>query len=296
MSDDIKEIQDHLQVDPEQIALEPIIEPESSPLNQPVAENEIGLNSGSSASANTTGDQPPQPGLPGNDNNEPPPDLNAYDAPEQELGSNDGGGGEGSGGGHEPGSGSTDFEVPDVVAEQSADTMIHMANTVLEIGSGFFITLRKRKEFFEFEEIIEVIDEHNAKKIERFKLSEEEKATLRPVLIQVIKESGKTMSPTNQLIALGVAIMAKRARYIMEDFQENRILEERIIEIIQGKHQEEEPETVTEPEPQEEEVTEYEGPEIPFSKRHEHARPNNQPNEAMPEEVLELEEVVEETS
>ena len=64
-------------------------------------------------------------------------------------------------------------------------------------------------------------------------LDEEDKALIRPLLIEVLKKRAKRLTPEHQLIAVLASIMIKKAQAIMEIREQNEILTERILEAIQ---------------------------------------------------------------
>ncbi len=117
-------------------------------------------------------------------------------------------------------------------AQLMADTMLGVTNNVLEVGGGYFITIRKHKEFYDFDEVIQIIDEQNVKNIKRLKLDEEDKALLRPLLVQVLRKQTKAISVESQLIAVALSIVMKKARVVMEIRAENEVMVDRIREVI----------------------------------------------------------------
>jgi hypothetical protein len=105
-------------------------------------------------------------------------------------------------------------------------------NTVLEVGGGFFVTIRKHKDFYDFEEVIQVIEEQNVKNIKRLKLDEEDKALLRPLLIHILRKKAAALTPEKQLLMVALSILIKKAKAVMEIRTENEMLVERIRDII----------------------------------------------------------------
>ena len=160
-----------------------------------------------------------------------------------------------------------EFELPTGHAKQAADTILGMSDNVLGIGGGYFVKIRKHKEFFDFEEIIQVIDKQNTNNVKRIKLDEEDKILLRPLLIAILKKKAKVLTPEQQLLGAIISILMKKAQAVMEIKAENEILFERILDIVreekgyseqdedydENDHQEEEqePEKPEEKEPEE---------------------------------------------
>jgi len=125
-----------------------------------------------------------------------------------------------------------EFELPTGHAKQAADTILGMTDNVLGIGGGYFVKIRKHKEFYDFEEIIQVIDKQNTKNVKRIKLDEEDKILLRPLLIAILKKKAKVLTPEQQLLGAIISILMKKAQVVMEIKAENEILTERILDIV----------------------------------------------------------------
>ena len=107
-----------------------------------------------------------------------------------------------------------------------------VTDNVLEVGGGFFIKIKKHKEFYDFEEVIQVIDGQNERNVKRMKLDKEDKALLRPLLAAMLKKKTKQLTPEQQLIGAVLSILMKKARVVMEIRAENEILVDRILDII----------------------------------------------------------------
>lgn len=124
------------------------------------------------------------------------------------------------------------FELPTAHAKQAADTFLGMADNFLEIGGGFFVKVKKHNDFYDFEEIVQVIDEHNAKNVKRLRLEKEDKALLKPLLVEVLKKKAAKLTPEQQLMGALISILVKKAQIVMEVRAENEILVDRILNII----------------------------------------------------------------
>ena len=181
-----------------------------------------------------------------------------------------------------------EFELPTGHAKQAADTILGMTDNVLEVGGGYFVKIRKHKEFYDFEEIIQVIDQQNTKNVKRIKLDEEDKILLRPLLIAILKKKAKKLTPEQQLLGAIISILMKKAQVVMEIKAENEILTERILDIVreekgyseQDEDYDEDEQQEEEQESQEEEVEEPEVEEVVVK------HPTQQSFE--PEQVLEV--------
>jgi len=145
-----------------------------------------------------------------------------------------------------------EFEIPEGHARQAADTILGMADNVLEVGGGFFVKIKKHKEFYEFEEIIQVIDRQNEKNIRRIKLDEEDKVLLRPLLVAVLKKKAQKLTPEQMLLGALLSIIMKKGQAVLEIKAENEILVERILDIIREEKTEIIPAVAEEVEEQEE--------------------------------------------
>lgn len=146
------------------------------------------------------------------------------DAPEQHIG------------GHSEGSSQEKETVQAVISDkqatQTAQALLGMADNFLAVGGGFFVKITKHEEFFEFEELVEVIDSQNEKNIKRIRLDDDDKALLTPLLAQVIKNKTKQLTPEQQLLGAIISVIVKKAQTVMEVRAENRSLEGRILQIV----------------------------------------------------------------
>jgi hypothetical protein len=205
------------------ISFEEIPDEESSPLNQPVVEKDLNNTPTSKSSSPVDNGQT---STNSSEPEEPVQETENLDAPEQDFKEFDLG---------------TDLEtevteMPIAHAQIAADTIIGVADNLLfEVGGGFFVTISKHKDFYEFEEVIEVIDEQNHKNVNRLKLDETDKLLLRPLLIQVVRKKAKNLTPEQQLAAAALSILVKKFKTAMEIRAENNILVERIRDIIRDE-------------------------------------------------------------
>ncbi|WP_010182458.1 hypothetical protein [Aquimarina agarilytica] len=237
MQDDIsKEVQEVLTETPEDISFEVIQGEDSSPLNQPVIEKDIGGEKQLQENSNWNVWKPEEGG---SSQTKHPKDFREtteetiaqekaaapLDAPEQTFEANSS-------------EEVTIQEEADVEllsnaqATQAADALLGMTNNLLEVGGGYFVKINKHEAFFEFEEIIQLIDEQNTTNVERIKLDKEDQALLRPLLAQVLKKKAKKLTPEQQLIGAIISILVKKAQVVMEVRAENSLLEGRILQII----------------------------------------------------------------
>ena len=294
-----EEVQEVLSQTTDKVEFEEPLDPKSSPLNQPVVENEIGHTKPEPQKETVkepAQDEVEKESTEQEDNKEtpePPPADNEKlnfeanetdDVPEQEIGSGayneqleeelskDEG---------------DNFDLPSGHARQAADTILGMTDNIMAVGGGFFIKIKKHKEFYDFEEVIQVIEEQNEKNIKRLKLDDEDKILLRPLLISMLKRKAKKLTPEQQMLGAILSILMKKAQVVMEIKAENEILVERILDVIREEKgysdqdekenkNEEDPEptpepqksepkqpVVSEPEPKEEiEVVEVEQEEV----------------------------------
>ena len=243
-----QEVQDALTQSPEEILFEQLQGEDSSPLNQPVIEKDIGgerpvdesekqkswnvwkpetekktleeLESGASSNTQTDFRSTVEANVEQEKAQEP------LDAPEQEINGNT------SEAPLQDEVTDEDFKIPLSQANQAADALLGITNNVMAVGGGYFVKIRKHKEFYEFEEILQVIDTQNDKNVERVKLDAEDQALLRPLLAQVLQKKAKKLTPEQQLIGAVVSILMKKAQVVMEVRAENSLLEERILDIV----------------------------------------------------------------
>ncbi|WP_430409228.1 hypothetical protein [Kordia sp.] len=125
-----------------------------------------------------------------------------------------------------------DFEMPLSQANQTADALLGITNNVLTAGGSFFVKVKKHEEFYEFDEIVKLIDTQNENNVQRILLDKDDKALLRPLLSQVIRKKAKRLTPEQQLMGAVASIMIKKGQTVMEIRAENKILENRLVTII----------------------------------------------------------------
>ncbi|EDP94659.1 hypothetical protein U8527_06855 [Kordia algicida OT-1] len=125
-----------------------------------------------------------------------------------------------------------DFQMPLSQANQTADALLGITNNMLTAGGSFFVKVKKHQEFYEFNEIMDVIDTQNEKNVDRILLDKDDKALLRPLLSQVIRKKAKQLTPEQQLMGAVASIVIKKGQTVMEIRAENKNLENRLIEII----------------------------------------------------------------
>ncbi|MEO9870375.1 MAG: hypothetical protein ABJQ69_03670 [Ekhidna sp.] len=218
-----KEVQEVL-TNQHEVQFEDIADETSSPLNQPVVEKDIvGIANRKPETEEHEGSSPPD------DEPENTTDSDdrshSLDAPEQQIADEyeelD-----------EPTHEEPGVEIPESHARQAADSLLGMTDNMLAVGGGFFVKISKHKEFYDFDEIVQVIEEQNEKNVSRIKLDEDDKILLRPLLIAILKKRAKKLTPEQQLMGALISIMVKKAQAVMEIRAENEILTERILDII----------------------------------------------------------------
>jgi hypothetical protein len=272
MEDKKKLIEAVLAGESKEIAFEPVPEENESPLAQPVVEK---VTTGSDGSPTTAGDGsgPAQAEK---------PKEKPTDAPEQEIDAEpteeekkkEESEGEG-------------FTMPLEHAGLMADSIIGTVNnTVLEIGGGYFVTIRKHKDFYDYDEVIQVIDEQNVKNIKRLKLDEEDKALIRPLLIHILRKKAAALTPEKQLLMVIFSILIKKAKVIMEMRSENEILVERIRDIIRKENAAYPSDTRRDDEQKPSESNMYAESEAVYEDSPNSQKPKN--NTGLPDEVLEV--------
>ncbi|WP_024772920.1 hypothetical protein [Aquimarina macrocephali] len=238
-----KEVVDVLK-NPNNIGFEEIQDEELSPLNQAVIEKEIAGVAKSDDWNIWKPDRPGQRNDPRSEEENSRKEMEQenfearnetpLDAPEQEIG----GGSEDESNMGDKNSHTNDdtekeeFELPTAAAKQAADSIFGTVNNLIDLGGGYFVKIKKHKEFYDFDEIIELIDLQNEKNVKRIKLDKEDKALLKPLLVQILKRKAKKLTPEKQLMAVVLSILFKKGRVIMEIKAENDLLVERILDIV----------------------------------------------------------------
>lgn len=238
----------------EQIEFEEALDETDSPLNQPIAENEIGHHSTplveeSSGSVDKGEYVPPKDNPHGglDDTETLTQETFSDGVPEQEIGSED------FNENPDNGLANENFEVPKSHAKQAADTILGITDNILTVGGGFFVKIKHHKEFYDFEVIRQIIDEQNEKNVQRLKLDEDDKVLLRPLITLMLQQKAKQLTPEQQLLGAVLSILLKKGQMVMEIKAENEILMDRILdEIREQKGYSDQDEDVETTEPEEE--------------------------------------------
>ena len=240
-----QEVQDVLTANSEEITFEQVLAEDTSPLNLPVVEKDIGGEGVEDSSENKSWNvwKPEGSSKSVEDLHEKQSEVQAdfrtsteaqiaqeksqqpLDAPEQKIDSSS----EDTTINELP---EQTFQIPIAQANQAADALLGMTNNMLEVGGGYFVKLKKHEEFYDFNEIIKLVDEQNTKNVQRIKLDKEDQALLRPLLAQVLQKKSKKLTPEQQLMGAIVSILMKKAQTVMEVRAENSLLEARILQII----------------------------------------------------------------
>lgn len=208
-------IESVLKKDSQDIEFEPIPEENDSPLAQPVVQK-----SNTSGDVNASKNEAKDNTNPSEEKKDEPKKVQEKptDAPEQEIDAEpteEEKKGADTSSGNEEG----EFSMPLEHAGMMADSIIGtINNTVLEVGAGYFVTISKHKDFYDFEELIQVIEEQNAKNIKRIKLDEEDKALLRPLLIHILRKKAAALSPEKQLLMVAISIIIKNRECVLRGF------------------------------------------------------------------------------
>ena len=232
-----EEIKEVLNEAPEAIVLEESLDVADSPLNQPVVENEIGHNTINKQKPPHETNEAPELEYAAPELETPNQEDQANDefhfkpkerdnVPEQEIGTgsfNEELDNELTG---------EEFELPKSHATQAANTILGVADNMMTIGGGFFIKIKKHKEFYDFDEVIQIIEEQNEKNIRRLKLDDDDKVLLKPLIVAILKKKAKKLTPEQQLMGAVLSILMKKAQMVMEIRAENNILVERILDVI----------------------------------------------------------------
>ncbi len=125
----------------------------------------------------------------------------------------------------------------------AADSLIGMTDNLLETGGGFLVKMEKKKIYYDFDKITTTadsdtkslsaqIDQFNDKAIQKIKLDDEDKKQLRPVLKEVLKRRSTALTPEQQLIALGITILAKHGKAAIEIRKERMALQGHFDEMV----------------------------------------------------------------
>lgn len=238
-----EEVKQALTQGQDQIALETIQDEDSSPLNRPVIEKDIGGEKKVLEKDNPDWNVwKPEMGEASNDTDqtttyrasienqvEAEKQAEPLDAPEQEINLD----------GQYDDNGETvtnkDFEIPLAQANQAATALLGMTNNLLAAGGGLLVKIKKLPEFYEYAQVVTVIDEQNQKNVNRILLDKEDKTLLRPLVAEVLRKKAKKLTPEQQLLGAVASILMKKAQVVMEIRAENSLLESRIVSIIKDQ-------------------------------------------------------------
>ena len=199
------------------------IDEEQSPLNQPVKEKDIAQTKEGIGITDPLDEQQNE-----SDSGEPFAEFgeNQFDdAPEQVIGSN-------FDPNNPPKAPEPQPEIPTEHAKMMANAFLGMTNNFLGLGLGFFVRIKKKKDFYEFEEVIQVIDEFNERNVKKVILDEQDKALLIPLLVQVLKKKAQNVTPEQQLIGAIISILIKKVQMMLEIRSENEKLLDKISDMI----------------------------------------------------------------
>jgi len=127
-------------------------------------------------------------------------------------------------------------EIDPKIAKESAkllaDSVLGSVNMVIGVGGGYFVKIKKDEDFYQFEEVVELIDEQNDKNVERIKLDKEDIALLKPLLVEVLKSKVQHITPEKQLLGAVFAILIKKYQAVQEIKTDNDLLYSKIVNII----------------------------------------------------------------
>ncbi|WP_062062757.1 hypothetical protein [Aquimarina longa] len=259
MNDIEKEVVDVLTKDPDTIDFEELQSEHDSPLNQAVIEKDIHENS----SKNWNAWKPEQKEEYHQNSKEPVIDSTPLDAPEQDIGNDtvtD-----------DKQHSESEFELPTATAKQAADTILGMTNNVLSVGGGFLMKIKKHKDFYDFDEIVELIDQQNEKNLQRIILDKDDKAMLKPLIVAILKKKAKKLTPEQQLTGAILSILMKKAQVVLEVRGENEILFDRILDIVQKEKDYPDPDTDVDQENIEDDISD-----TTYEEVHENSEPDLQ--------------------
>jgi len=189
------------------IEFEPLLSEEDSPLNEPVVDRSVQQNSTKQQGSDQTNEV----------------EEETDEAGEQQINEN---------GSFESEDDELEFELPPSYAKQAADAYLGIADNFLALGGGFFVKIKKHKEFYDFPEVIQVIDEQNEKNVQRIRLDEEDKALLRPLLIPLLQKQTKKLTPEQLFWGAAASVAVKWVKKMFEIRAENNQLVDRIRGIV----------------------------------------------------------------
>lgn len=223
-----QEVETALKEDQENFLFETPLGEEASPLNQPVKEKDI-------AHIETEVEEQPEENElePSSEQDFSPPNAEEHDdAPEQIINEN-----------FDPllppQESDEPIEIPTEHANTMANSILGMTNNFFALGMGFFVKIKKEKDFYEFDEVIQVIDEFNEKNVKKVILDKEDQALIKPLLIQILKKKSKLLSPEQQLAGVVVSILLKKIQMMAEIRKGNEALLDQISEMIRSSKEEE---------------------------------------------------------
>ena len=127
--------------------------------------------------------------------------------------------------------------VPFEMLKLAANSIFATANNIIGLGAGYFVKIKKHKEFFELDEVIHLIDAQNEKNVNALKLTQDDKDMLMPLVVQVLRNRAKLPTPEQQLLMITLTILMQKARVFMQIRQENQEMTEQILVAIRASRE-----------------------------------------------------------
>lgn len=135
----------------------------------------------------------------------------------------------------EAGDGTSPFNIPSGSANDLVDFGAQGLNYLIGAFGPMIWGLKKHPQFYNFEGMIEDIDEFNAKISEKLKIDSEDIEMLRKPLVAMMQEKGiRGLTNGEQLLVACLMIGVKKVKVVLEVKKEVKIVEKKLFQRIDG--------------------------------------------------------------
>lgn len=117
--------------------------------------------------------------------------------------------------------------------------LLAIGDSLLKLTGSSFVTIDKKEAYYNDTKACNTIDTTNKENIDKIGLNKNDTALLKPLMTKVVAKRVGRLTPERQLLAAVMTIMASKAQAVIQIKKDNKILEEKIIKIIQQKYEEE---------------------------------------------------------
>lgn len=137
---------------------------------------------------------------------------------------------------NEGGDGTSPFNIP----SGSANDLIDFGQKALNYGIGIFgpmlVGVKLHPQFYNFKGVVEEIKEQNEKNTEKIKFDDEDINMIREPIVAMMQEKGIRGLTNGEKLVVGLLMIGvKKAKVIVEIRKENKILENKLMDLIRSQ-------------------------------------------------------------